>query len=512
MFGLGTFGVLWMLTPGLPVLRAPRASAEARAAGLELFEHEWQPHDPLARGDGLGPVFNARSCVECHFQGGAGGGGDNKHNVLAFEAFPTQDRPEVKGGLIHRFAVANHFLEGRSELKQVLPDRPRRDPGRGWVPGLHPGFRPGPYRDREFHGPLRRGWVDRISGKTIRYQSLRTATAAVGNEIIGNLGGVVPGRPRVLPDGRVGKFGWKAQFATLEEFVAAACANEIGLGNPRMEQARPMVRLAYPQVERDLTDAQFRSLVAFVNSLPRPVEAAPADPDRRRRSERGKALFGEIGCAVCHTPDVAGVEGVYSDFLLHRLDDRSRGGGRRLPRDAPGPAAGGVPAARGVEDAPPLGSGGFRPVFPRRRLPDPGVGGPAASWRCGVRDGRVPEAPCRRSGRAHRLLEDAPSPLRRRARLPRDDREAPSGHEPVVLSRREPGEADPDAVSDPSVGTPPGRSAGGDSRPGPVRSGSGSGRTGCRSPGSEPLLTRQGGDRPRIVTTITRSGSPVACQ
>ncbi len=69
MFGLGTFGVLWMLTPGLPVLRAPRASAEARAAGLELFAHEWLPHDPLARGDGLGPVFNARSCVECHFQG-----------------------------------------------------------------------------------------------------------------------------------------------------------------------------------------------------------------------------------------------------------------------------------------------------------------------------------------------------------------------------------------------------------------------------------------------------------
>ena len=134
---------------------------------------------------------------------------------------------------------------------------------------------------------------------------------------------MVPGRPRVLPDGRVGKFGWKAQFATLEEFVAAACANELGLGNPRMEQARPMVCLAYPQVERDLTDAQFRSLVAFVDTLPRPVEAAPADPDRRRRSERGKALFRQIGCAVCHTPDMGGVEGVYSDFLLHRLDDRS---------------------------------------------------------------------------------------------------------------------------------------------------------------------------------------------
>src|SRR4029077_20858694 len=49
-------------------------SAATRAAGAELFNHEWTPKDPLTKGDGLGPVFNARSCVECHHQGGPGGG------------------------------------------------------------------------------------------------------------------------------------------------------------------------------------------------------------------------------------------------------------------------------------------------------------------------------------------------------------------------------------------------------------------------------------------------------
>ena len=73
--GLFACGLVWLLTPGVPVVFAPRASAEVKAVGLTLFEHEWQPHDPLAQGDGLGPVFNARSCVECHFQGGVGGGG-----------------------------------------------------------------------------------------------------------------------------------------------------------------------------------------------------------------------------------------------------------------------------------------------------------------------------------------------------------------------------------------------------------------------------------------------------
>ena len=39
--------------------------------------------------------------------------------------------------------------------------------------------------------------------------------------------------------------------------------------------------------------------------------------------ERGEELFQGIGCARCHTPDMGGVAGVYSDFLLHRLDDPS---------------------------------------------------------------------------------------------------------------------------------------------------------------------------------------------
>ena len=76
------FGLAWALTPGLPILWAPKASAEEKARGMELFEHEWQVHDSLAKGDGLGPVFNGKSCVGCHFQGGVGGGGANQHNVV----------------------------------------------------------------------------------------------------------------------------------------------------------------------------------------------------------------------------------------------------------------------------------------------------------------------------------------------------------------------------------------------------------------------------------------------
>ena len=203
------------------------------------------------------------------------------------------------------------------------------------------------------------GWIDRISSKTILHENNKLALARVGRELNGNLEGTIPGRPRILADGRVGKFGWKAQFATLEEFVAAACANEVGLGNPRMEQARPMVRWKYPAVERDLDHDQFRALVAFVDTLPRPVELKPLDAHQASRADRGKALFREVGCAGCHTPDMGGVAGIYSDFLLHRLDDPNQKGGYKerppvpLPHDFPLPEEWKTPPLWGVADSSP---------------------------------------------------------------------------------------------------------------------------------------------------------------
>src|SRR5215212_5434996 len=63
----------------------PKAvSPESVAAGRDLFTHEWTPKDSLTRGDGLGPVFNASSCVACHNQGGVGGGGPIAQNVTVY--------------------------------------------------------------------------------------------------------------------------------------------------------------------------------------------------------------------------------------------------------------------------------------------------------------------------------------------------------------------------------------------------------------------------------------------
>jgi CxxC motif-containing protein (DUF1111 family) len=354
--------VVTAFAPGLPVLWEPRASARERAEGQTLFVHEWRPHDSLSHGDGLGPVYNASSCAACHFQGGVGGGGGNDHNVMAFEAHPTKDRPDVQGGLIHKYAVTNRFMENSDSLRKFFPIVPGGIRVKDGCSYLVRDFDPVKTESVNATALFGAGWIDRISPKTIVQHNLKTSIAGIGRELNLDFDGIGPGRPRVLPDGRVGKFGWKAQFATLEEFVAAACANEIGLGNPRMEQAKPWVRWEYPKMAPDLNGEQFHALVAFVDTLPRPVEIVPSDTARHDLAAHGKALFNEVGCVACHVPDMGGVPGIYSDFLLHRLDDRSKGGRGYssdeasdvpLPQDHPLPEEWKTPPLWGVADSAP---------------------------------------------------------------------------------------------------------------------------------------------------------------
>ena len=49
----------------------------------------------------------------------------------------------------------------------------------------------------------------------------------------------VSGRVARLRDGRVGRFGWKAQTASLRDFTFQACASELGLEVPGFPQATP---------------------------------------------------------------------------------------------------------------------------------------------------------------------------------------------------------------------------------------------------------------------------------
>ena len=73
----------------------------------------------------------------------------------------------------------------------------------------------------------------------------------------------------------------------------------------------------------DLDQTQFRCAGGLRGHSAAPPGSwlPPASPRMPSSVEQGKSVFTGIGCAACHTPDLGGVTGVYSDFLLHRIVD-----------------------------------------------------------------------------------------------------------------------------------------------------------------------------------------------
>jgi len=372
--GLAVAGYWAFLSEGMPVWWGPTASAKEISEGRVLFEHEWTANDPIASGDGLGPVFNARSCVACHFQGGVGGGGELVHNATHFEVLPQPGKNEYRTGVIHVNSVSKADRESLKQLKSQFPTisfpvPPPPPPGEhcGYSPPPKPPFDPVRTQSVQTTALFGIGWIDRISTKAITTNAKKRGAAIALCELTGKFSEVPVGRVPRTSDGRVGKFGWKGNFATLEEFVAAACANEIGLGNPLTAQATPLHKTSQ-DVPTDLTNSQFRELMAFVDTLPRPIEVPGPTVSR------GKEVFTSVGCAKCHVPDIGGVKGVYSDFLLYTLEDPSAGGGfdgygtepppeNARPPHVPAPQEWKTPPLWGVADSAPYLHDGSAPTL-----------------------------------------------------------------------------------------------------------------------------------------------------
>ena len=133
--------------------------------------------------------------------------------------------------------------------------------------------------------------------------------------------GAARGRAHIVSDDaggqRVGRFGWKADTASLRQFVADAMRNKLGLTNPLARTDIVAVGTECGQRANPDDDGTFlAALYAFVAELPPPVAIGLGDAE-------GRALFTRVGCGVCHTPELAASGGVsvllYSDLLLHDM-------------------------------------------------------------------------------------------------------------------------------------------------------------------------------------------------
>ncbi|MEM1061082.1 MAG: di-heme oxidoredictase family protein [Planctomycetota bacterium] len=301
------------------VVRLP-ASESTITTGRELFERRWVRDDERAGGDGLGPVFNADSCAACHFQGGLGGAGTNEHNITAFEVAAIGPRRSIDAGVIHASAVDLPFRESLEDVTALHP--PVRLRFNGTCNNIYTA-EVSPVRTFTLSTPalFGVGLIDGITGIELGVRTVARQVEAAKADFELDFDYTSPGRLRLLENG-VGKFGWKAQFATLEDFVANACAGEIGLSNPSYAQATPREFSSDDEAAHDLSSHQVRAIAEFCRSLPRPEQVLPETPAKRAAVADGTALFAEVGCTDCHTPEVGGIEGIYADFRLHRVDEQ----------------------------------------------------------------------------------------------------------------------------------------------------------------------------------------------
>ena len=110
------------------------------------------------------------------------------------------------------------------------------------------------------------GLIDSIPDEAILALEKRQANESPGTR----------GRVSRLKDGRIGRLGWKGQTASVEDFVLNACAVEVGLEVPGHHQAMTPQAPKYRTDGLDLTSEECSALVAYVRSLPKPIERRPA--------------------------------------------------------------------------------------------------------------------------------------------------------------------------------------------------------------------------------------------
>jgi len=281
----------------------------AFARGKAVFTRQF------VQGDGLGPIFNASSCSECHGENGEDGGviggtGDDFETHFTKLALDGScSRLVNRGGFVYQDSVTQRlFNHSLAHLTTEPFPTVTHDTATRSTPDLF-GF----------------GLLAAIPESAIA--ALADPNDADHDGISGRVSWVGTA---------VGRFGRKANDNDLDHFNAGAMLNEIGITNPPNPAENrigsdtigsdSIPANVDPAADPELGSGDLSDLDAFVRFLaPPPTPSVLTDEQLQ-----GKQLFNSMGCAKCHTPDfTTGASSVaalsyqpvhpFSDFLLHDM-------------------------------------------------------------------------------------------------------------------------------------------------------------------------------------------------
>jgi CxxC motif-containing protein (DUF1111 family) len=282
--------------------------------------------------DGLGPLYNAQSCRECHQNPTSGGAsqvverraghrGPNGQFVSA--NVPINDGQQVIIGrtLINDRAICPNLANPDIQLQEHMPDTEKIRTNRLSLNVLGDGF------------------IEAVADQT-----LRDLASSQCSKKSGKICGQALPVPIVEAPGKtgIGRFGWKDQHASLLSFAADAYLNEMGVTNTLFPDEVTALcnpkTVTEPNSQPDPKDGledidHFARFMRASKAPPRDEKLAATDA-----AKHGSELFDRIGCAICHVrtlqtakagtainggkftvPDALGDKQFhpFSDFLLH---------------------------------------------------------------------------------------------------------------------------------------------------------------------------------------------------
>lgn len=259
--------------------------------GKSFFEKPWvsYPASTTAR-DGLGPLFNARSCIQCH----------PKNDRGTIKVITLDNLRTIYGHQIATLSNSGVLAEAKVKIinhKQIFiyPDGEKITLNKPKVILSNLGY-----------------------GKINSTLTIRTPPKLFGVGMLDKIS-IKQVEKNLKNGGKLpkGKFGLTANNATLLIQIANAAFNDMGLTsylypqeNCTKKQQKCLNSPKSP--EFDLTRKRLEAIEYYLKNIKTP------------KNTTASKLFKDIGCAGCHTPKYKiGVKNItpYTDLLLHNLGD-----------------------------------------------------------------------------------------------------------------------------------------------------------------------------------------------
>src|SRR5580693_4030933 len=294
-------------------------SGDTYALDQTRFE---QDHDART---GLGPVFNARACADCH-QNPVSGGSSQFTEIRAGHS-------DANGNFVAATVPINdgaNIIANRSIIndRALIPQAQEHIPDTENIRAL-----------RAALNTLGDGFVEAIDDSAL--QAIAQHQVEVSH---GRIHGEAVEVPVLEAPGqtRIGRFGWKDQHSSLLSFIGDAYLNEMGVTN----RLRPKDVTTVGKITTDPEDTPDNLGLADIDHFAEFIRGTKAPPrdavlSATAAAQQGQMLFDRIGCATCHVstiitapagtiinggafavPDALGNKIIhpYSDFLLHDIE------------------------------------------------------------------------------------------------------------------------------------------------------------------------------------------------